>query len=136
MTTARIFYADFADMLAEQGKRDQQGQIHELQIVYKGPAGAGQPAKRRMYDIVAETYARKGGMPAPDHVLPGNGAATTRSQDPAHPEAKLDPEGIAYGGGRADIPMALGGDGELYLFSNSDGMIPKYTGILPPPPPS
>ncbi len=136
MTTARIFYADFAEMLAAHGKRDQQAQIHELQIVYKGPAGAGQPAKRRMYDIVAETYARKGGMPAPDHVLPGNGAATTRSQDPAHPEAKLDPEGIAYGGGRADIRMALGGDGELYVLSKADGMIRKLASIVTPPPTS
>ena len=136
MTTARIFYADFAEMLAAHGKRDQQAQIHELQIVYKGPAGAGQPAKRRMYDIVAETYARKGGMPPADHVLPGNGAATTRSQDPAHPEAKLDPEGIAYGGGRADIRMALGGDGELYVLSKSDGMIRKLAGIVTPPPTS
>ena len=136
MTTARIFYADFAEMLAAHGKRDQQAQIHELQIVYKGPAGAGQPAKRRMYDIVAETYARKGGMPPADHVLPGNGAATTRSQDPAHPEAKLDPEGIAYGGGRADIRMALGGDGELYVLSKADGMIRKLAGIVTPPPTS
>ncbi len=136
MTTARIFYADFAEMLAAHGKRDQQAQIHELQIVYKGPAGAGQPAKRRMYDIVAETYARKGGMPPADHVLPGNGAATTRSQDPAHPEAKLDPEGIAYGGGRADIRMALGGDGELYVLSKADGMIRKLASIVTPPPTS
>jgi hypothetical protein len=137
MTTARIFYADFAEMIAAHGKRNQQAQIHELQIVYKDsndPANHG--IKRRMFDLVAETYARKGGMPAPDHVLPGNAAATTRSQDPAHAEAKMDPEGIAYGGGRADIRMALGGDGELYVLSKSDGMIRKLTAVVAPPPTS
>jgi len=137
MTTGRIFYADFAEMLAAHGRRNQQAQIHELQIAYKGPANAaGQPAKRRMFDIVAETYARKGGMPPPDRVLPGAGAATTRAQDPAHAEPKMDPEGVAYGGGRADIRMALGGDGELYVLSKSDGMIRKLTAVVTPPPTS
>ncbi|PYU21018.1 MAG: hypothetical protein DMG30_18815 [Acidobacteria bacterium] len=137
MTTGRIFYADFGEMIAAHGKRDQQAQIHELQIVYKGPTGtAGQTAKRRMFDIVAETYSRRRGMPPADHVLPGNGGATTRSQDPAHPEAKVDPEGVAYGGGRADIRMALGGDGELYVLSKSDGMIRKLTAVVTPPPTS
>lgn len=138
MTTGRIFYADFAEMLAAHRKRNQQAQIHELQIVYKGSGGAaaGQPAKRRMFDIVAETYARRGGMPPPDHVLPGNAAATTRSQDPAHAEPKLDTEGVAYGGGRSDIRMAMGGDGELYVLSKSDGMIRKLTAVLTPPPTS
>src|SRR5580693_136002 len=77
MTTARMFYADFAEMLAVHGKRNQQAQIHELQIVYKGPSDSGHGTKRRMFDIVAETYASRGGMPPADHVLPGNAAATT-----------------------------------------------------------
>jgi len=137
MTTARMFYADFVEMLAVHGKRNQQAQIHELQIVYKGPNDAsGHGTKRRMFDIVAETYASRGGMPPADHVLPGNAAATTRSQDPAHAEAKMDPEGVAYGGGRADTRMALGGDGELYVLSKSDGMIRKLTGVVAQPPTS
>ena len=137
MTTARMFYADFAEMLAVHGKRNQQAQIHELQIVYKGANDtSGHGTKRRMFDIVAETYASRGGMPPADHVLPGNAAATTRSQDPAHAEAKMDPEGVAYGGGRADTRMALGGDGELYVLSKSDGMIRKLTGVVAPPPTS
>src|SRR5438309_2064025 len=69
MTTARLFYADFAEMLAAHGTRDQQAQIHELHIMYRDPANAAsQPVKRRMFDIVADTYARKGGMPPADHV--------------------------------------------------------------------
>src|SRR3984893_7244736 len=137
MTTARILYADFAEMLAAHGKRDQQAQIHELQVAYKDTKDtSNHAAKRRMFDIVAETYVHKGGMPAPDHVLPGNSAATTRSQDPAHAEAKMDPEGVAYGGGRPDIRMALGGDGELYVLSKSNGMIRKLTAVVTPPPTS
>lgn len=137
MTTGRVFYADFAEMLAAHGKHNQQAQIHELQIVYKDPKDtAGHGTKRRMFDIIAETYARRGGMLPPDHVLPGNAAATTRSQDPAHSEAKMDPDGVAYGGGRADIRMALAGDGELYILSKSDGMIRKLTGVVAPPPTS
>jgi glucose/sorbosone dehydrogenase len=137
MTTGRIFYADFAEMLAARGKRNQQAQIHELQIVYKGPKDtSSHGAKSRMFDIVAETYAARGGMAPPNHVLPGNATATTRPPDPAHPEGKIDPEGVAYGGGRADIRMALGGDGELYVLSKSDGMIRKLTAVVTPPPTS
>src|SRR6202140_3158403 len=122
-------------MIATRGKRNQQAQIHELQIVYKSPDGSSSHAvKRRMFDIVAETYSRKGGRPAPDHVLPGNAGATTRSQDPEHREPKMDPEGVAYGGGRADIRMAMGGDGEVYVLSKSDGMIRKMTAVVTPPP--
>ena len=136
MTTGRIFYADFAEMLAAHGKRNQQAQIHELQIAYKDQTGGAQPAKRRMFDIIAETYARRGGTPAPDHVLPGNAGATTRSQNPVQSEPKVDTEGVAYGGGRADVRMALGGDGEIYVLSKSDGMIRKLTAVLTPPPTS
>jgi glucose/sorbosone dehydrogenase len=136
MTTGRIFYADFAEMLAAHGKRNQQAQIHELQIAYKSSAGGSQPAKRRMFDIIAETYAHRGGTSGPNHVLPGNAGATTRSQDPAHSEDKVDVDGVSYGGGRADVRMALGGDGELYVLSKSDGMIRKLAAVLTPPPTS
>jgi hypothetical protein len=132
MTTGRIFYADFSEMLAAHGRHNEQAPIHELQVVYKD-AATSQPQKRRMFDIIAETYARRGGVPAPGRVLPGNAAATTRSPDPGHPEPKLDPEGIPYGGGRADIRLAQGGDGELYVLSKSDGMIRKLTAVVTAP---
>jgi hypothetical protein len=137
MTTGRIFYADFAEMLAARGKRNQQAQTHEVQILYKDAHGvSGNAVKRRMFDVVAETYSRRGGMPAPAHVLPGNAAATAGPQDAPHAEAKVDSEGVAYGGGRPDIRMALGGDGELYVLSKSDGMIRKLTAVVAPPPTS
>jgi hypothetical protein len=133
MTTGRIFYVDLNEMLATHGERNHQATIHELQIMYK-PSDASQPAKSRMFDIVAATYKSRGGMPAADHVLPGNGAATTGWKDEAHQQPKTDPEGVAYGGGRADVRIAMGGDGELYVLSKSDGMIRKMMALVTPPP--
>jgi hypothetical protein len=89
-----------------------------------------------MFDIVAETYSHKGGTPAQDRVLPGAAGATTGWYDPEHQHPKADPEGASYGGGRADIRMALGGDGELYVLSKSDGMIRKMAAVVSPPPKS
>jgi hypothetical protein len=136
MTTGRIFYVDLAEMLATHGQRNHQAQIHELQVMYKSPTDApGQsPTKRRMFDIVAQTYLQKGGTPAQDRVLPGAAAATTGWRDPDHKQPKADPEGVAYGGGRADLRIASGGDGEVYVLSKSDGMIRKMTAVVTPPP--
>ncbi len=132
LTTGRIFYADLNEMIATHGQRNHQAAIHELQIVYKSPYATGSqaPAKRRMYDIVAEAYSHKGGTPAQDRVLPQGSAATTGWLDDAHKQPKTDPEGVPYGGGRADVRMALGGDGELYVLSKSDGMIRKMTAMV------
>ena len=136
MTTGRIFYVDLAEMLATHGQRNHQAPIHELQIMYKSPYDtATQTAvKRRMFDVVAETYAHKGGTPAQDRVLPGAAGATTGWRDPEHKQPKADPEGVAYGGGRADIRIAMGGDGEVYVLSKSDGMIRKMAALVTPPP--
>jgi Glucose / Sorbosone dehydrogenase len=136
MTTGRIFYVDLAEMLATHGQRNHQAPIHELQIMYKSPYDtATQTAvKRRMFDVVAETYAHKGGTPGQDRVLPGAAGATTGWRDPEHKQPKADPEGVAYGGGRADIRIAMGGDGEVYVLSKSDGMIRKMAALVTPPP--
>lgn len=128
MTTGRIFYADLAEMIATHGERNKQATIHELQIMYKSAydTASAQPVKRRMFDIVAETWAHKGGIPLEDRVLPGTGHATT-------PPA-ADPEGVVYGGGRADPRIAVGDDDEIYVLTKSDGMIRKMTAIVTPPP--
>ena len=127
MTTGRIFYADLNEMIATHGQRNHQAPIHELQIMYKSPYDAANQTavKRRMFDIVAETYAHKGGTPAQDRVLPGAAAPPPAGATRTHTQPKADPEGVAYGGGRADIRIAMGGDGEVYVLSKSDGMIRK-----------
>ncbi len=136
MTTGRIFYVDLAEMIATRGQRNHQAQIHELQIMYKSSydASTQTAVKRRMFDVVAETYAHKGGTPAQDRVLPGAAGATTGWRDPDHKQPKADADGVAYGGGRADVRIAVGGDGEVYVLSKSDGMIRKMTAIVAPPP--
>jgi hypothetical protein len=136
MTTGRIFYVDLAQMIATRGQRNHQAQIHELQIMYKRPYDASNPsaAKRQMFGIVAETYSHKGGTPATDRVLPGVGTATTGWRDADHKQPKTDPDGMVYGGGRADVRIAVGGDGEFYVLSKSDGMIRKMAAVVTPPP--
>ncbi|MGD0964316.1 MAG: PQQ-dependent sugar dehydrogenase [Candidatus Acidiferrales bacterium] len=133
MTTGRIFYVNLDEMLATHAERNHQSQIHELQIVYKGPQDQN-AAKRRMFDIIADNYTRRGGTPRPDHVLPGGAIATTGWKDDAHTQPKSDPEGVVYGGGRADVRITMGGDGELYVLSKSDGTIRKMTAVVTPPP--
>jgi hypothetical protein len=136
MTTGRIFYVDLAEMIATHGQRNKQAQIHELQIQYKSANDTANKTavKRRMFDIEAETYKQKGGTPAEDRVLPGASGATTGWRDPEHKQPKADPEGVPYGGGRADVRIALGGDGELYVLTKSDGMIRKLAAVVTAPP--
>jgi len=129
ISTGRIFYADLAEMIAGHGQRNKHAQTHELQIIYRNPDDpAGQKAvKRRMFDIAAEAWTRKGGIPSSqDRVLPTMGNATT--------PPKTDPEGIPYGGGRVDLRLAVDGDGEIYVLTKSDGMIRKLTAVVTPPP--
>jgi hypothetical protein len=115
----RLFYADFSDMLAARGVHGKFAQIHEIQIVYKAPNASGPPVKRTMYDIVADAFLAKGGKPEPNKRMP----------DPYR-------DGARYGGGRADVRLALGGDGELYLLCKTDGWIRKLAAVTTPPPTS
>ena len=141
ITTARLFYADLAAMIAARGVRNKQADIHELQVMYKNPydQSAKTPVERRMYDIVADGYAHKEGKANPDSpqgVLPGAAAATGGWRAKTFQPSRPDPYGVPYGGGRADIRLAMGGDGELYVLSKSDGMIRKLVAVVAAPPQS
>ena len=117
VTTGRLFYCDLAEMLAaDDGNRTTLASIHELQVVFNG-------VKRRLFDVISAKYHQRGGT-SPSALPGGCGGLDTGGNDP---------EGVPYGCGRADIRFALGGDGELYLLSKSDGMIRKFTGVLIPP---
>jgi hypothetical protein len=74
-----------------------------------------------MFDLVSEQFHARGG--SNNIVLPGGAPATN--------PGKVDPYGVLYGGGRADIRLAQGGDGELYVISKSDGMIRRIVGASP-----
>jgi hypothetical protein len=125
ITTGRLFYTDLAEMAAARGMHNKQVEIHELQILYKSPYGDSSPGavKRRMFDIVADAYSHKGGIPEQNMVLPGRPGSPTR----------LDIDGVPYGGGRADVRLARDSDGEIYVLSKSDGMIRKLVSAVASP---
>ncbi len=125
ITTARLFYAELADMIAkDDGDRTSQAAVHELEVVFDSPFDAPDAGavSRRLFDIVAEAYAARGGDASGSSALPGGAPVTSGS----------DPDGVPYGGGRADIRLAQGGDGEIYVLSKSDGMIRRLAAVVPP----
>ncbi|MEY4385570.1 MAG: hypothetical protein RLY20_853 [Verrucomicrobiota bacterium] len=127
IVNARLFYCDLAEMLAaDDGVRTTQAAIHELQVVHDNPLDAPDlgPLPRRLWDAVAMTYTNRGGLPGAQRLPGGSSDYTTWTNDV---------EGVAYGKGRADIRLALDGDGELYLLSKSDGGIRKFAAALSPP---
>jgi hypothetical protein len=139
ITTARLFYANLNEMIAAHGVRNKQAEIHELQIMYKSPYDNSNrgPVKRRLYDILADAYAHKEGKPNRDSdqgALPGGSTTVGGWRGKVFRPSKPDPYGVPYGGGRADVRLAMGGDGELYVLSKSDGMIRKFTAVVTPPP--
>jgi hypothetical protein len=126
IANGRVFYSDFAEMLAaDDGDRNTVAPIHELQLVYDNPLDAPDAGFEswRLFDIVAMTYTNRGGSVA--NRLPG-GAESTGA-------GKTDSAGIPYGGGRVDLRLCQGGDGEIYVISKSDGSIRKMVASLGPP---
>ena len=137
--TARLFYCDFAELqAADDGVRTTVAAIHELQVVFNSPSDSPDlgATNRRVYDLVAENYAARGGDPSvssTNGVLPGRSDLVGGYNGPTFIPGQLDPEGVRYGGGRADIRLALDNEGELYLLSKSDGAIRKFAAALSPP---
>ena len=123
LTTGRLFFSDLAEMLAaNDGNPDTMAAIHELNVFYDDPTTpAAAVESRRVFDIVRDRWDLRNetatGATSFDGIddgdgLPGGAAATGR----------LDPYGVAYGGGRADIRLAVIDD-ELFVISKSDGMV-------------
>lgn len=119
ITTARVFYVDLDDLLAaDDDDRASLAAIRELQVLFDDPAdwpdrGA---IPKRLFDIVGDEYARRGGIAGGSARLPQAGG---------HMSDADDTHGVPYGGGRADIRFAEDRHGELYILSKSDGMIRK-----------
>jgi hypothetical protein len=127
VTTGRLFYADLAEMLAADDDNPASlAAIRELQVLFDSPYDAEQGLEiTRLFDVVATEYASRGGIPSGGAVLPG-------ASD--HLSDGLDPDGIAYGGGRADIRFGLDRNGELFVLSKSDAMIRAVTASFDQPP--
>lgn len=117
VTTARLFYVDVSELIAaDDGVAGTVAPIHEIQVLFDDPDDAPDrgPAPLRMFDVIADEYARRGGLPGGTARLPDAGG---------HLSDRADRTGYPYGGGRADIRFAQDRDGELYVLSKSDGMI-------------
>jgi Glucose / Sorbosone dehydrogenase len=109
LTTGRIWYADYKDMLAaDDGKAGTLATIHEVRVRWNDPADVPD-AGRRVYDsmfpIVESAYHARGGK-----------------------SPRLAGRAELVKGGRADVRFAIDADGELYLYSKGDGVIRTVVG--------
>jgi hypothetical protein len=100
LTTGRIWYADYKDMLAaDDGKPATLAPIHEVRVRWNGAVHAS------MFPVVEAGYRTRGGkLPR----LPGNAGLIMK--------------------GRSDVRFSIDAAGELYLYSKGDGMIRKVVG--------
>ena len=102
ITTGRIWYADYKDMLAaDDGNPATMAPFHEVKIRWNNET------YDTMFPINELTYHARGGK---EVHLAGNGTV-----------ANL---------GRADDRFAVDANGELYIYSKSDGMIRQVVGAV------
>ena len=100
LTTGRIWYTDYKEMLAaDDGKPGTLAPIREVKIRWN------KTVYNDMYPVVETGYRARGGK---SPTLQG-------------------PKGLIKGG-RADVRFSIDASGELYLYSKSDGVIRKVVG--------
>jgi len=104
ISTGRIWYADYADMLAaDEGNPKTMAATHAIKILWNHPGDAPDAGKKlfdTMFPVVRAAYHARGGKALE---LPGRA--------------------LVSGNGRADVQVAVDGAGELYFFSKTDGVI-------------
>jgi len=104
LTTGRIWYADYKDMLAaDDGKAATLATLHPVRLLWNDPHDAPDAGKKvydSMFPIVEASYHARGGK---------------------HPKLAGRPELVM--GGRADVRFSIDASGELFLYSKSDGVI-------------
>jgi len=105
ITTGRFWYADYKEMLAADGDRNPatQAKTYPVKFAWDNP-GDSPDAGRKIYDtmfpINEMTYHSRGGKE--EHLASRQKVANQ---------------------GRADARLAVDANGELYIYSKSDGMI-------------
>ncbi|MBI3262011.1 MAG: PQQ-dependent sugar dehydrogenase [Acidobacteria bacterium] len=109
LTTGRLWYADYSDMLAaDDGKPGTMATIHEVKLLWNDPhdsQDAGKKVYESMFPIVEVAYHARGGR---SPRLPGRADLIK--------------------GGRADVRLSIDASGELYLYSKGDGVIRRVVG--------
>ena len=104
LTTGRIWYADYKDMLAaDDGKPGTTAALHEVRLLWNDPhdsPDAGKKVYDSMFPIVEAAYHARGGKSAK---LPGRDDLIMK--------------------GRADVRFSIDANGELFLYSKGDGII-------------
>jgi hypothetical protein len=114
LSTGRIWYVDYQDMLrADDGNAATMAEMHEVHVSWNDPSDAPDAGKQTyptMFPVAQAAYRVRGGK---DPNLPGRA--------------------MVSGDGRADAQLAIDADGELYIFSKTDGMIRVVTGVTRQP---
>jgi hypothetical protein len=104
LTTGRIWYADYKDMLAaDDGKPGTIAAMHEVKLLWNDPhdsPDAGKKVYDSMFPIVEAAYHARGGK---SPKLPGRDDLVMK--------------------GRADVRFSVDANGELFLYSKGDGVI-------------
>jgi len=104
ISTGNLWYVDYKEMLAaDDGDPHTMAAMHPVQLLWSKP-GAGKELYGSMAPITESAYHTRGGMA------------------PGLPGAAL------VAGGRSDIHLCTGADGELYILSKSDGMMRAIVG--------
>ena len=105
ISTGRIWYADYKEMLAADDKKpDTLAAAHDVHLNWKAPGESTAREFPSAFPVVLAAYRSRGGT---DPDLPGQSTVS--------------------GPGRADIRFAVDAAGELYLLSKVDGMIRAVT---------
>jgi hypothetical protein len=110
ITTGRMWYADYKEMLAadSDGKPETMAPVHEIKFLWDNPndsPDAGKQLYDTMFPINEVTYHFRGGKE--EHLASRQRVANQ---------------------GRADARFAIDANGELYIYSKSDGMIRQVVG--------
>ena len=104
ISTGRVWYANYDEMLAaDDGRPATLAAMHELRVVWDDPNDApdvGRKTYPTLFPIAQAAYHVRGGK---DTNLPGRANVS--------------------GDGRADGQFAVDADGELFIFTKTDGMI-------------
>ena len=107
ITTGRIWYSDYKEMLAaDDGNPQTMAKMYEVKLLWDDPADtAGKQVYDTMMPIVRATFLRRG----------------SKSEN-------MNGRSKVSGTQRADVRLTVDQAGEMYVYSKSDGMIRRIVG--------